>query len=651
MFGDDLSVRISAKTASFERKVGSAKDSVGDLGREALQTSAAMQALQGRTDEAGDEISETGRDADRTKRSLFGMAAAAGSAQISFGSLSVATAVSLVPSLLTLATVLAPITAAFIATAAGAGALLGAFGALLGAGMLSWGRDLASQMEGVSSATEALAKVAGRLKDRLVPIIAPLGDAFVPLLQDAALALPVVVQEMVNAVGGTEQFRQAMRDFGRVTARVLPALTSFLFDFAREAMPVARDFFNFLLAEGGGAFDAILASVRELAPEWNSFLDSVIRFLPVLLEFGTNVAEVVLPALTTLIHLSTEFMTTINMLPGVLQDIATAGLILAPIITSLGLKIAGLAATLSGSGGLIGLISGSGGVAAALTALTGPVGIAIAAIGVLAAAWAFNLGNMRTNTMRWAKDVGSIIKGTFGSLKGSLNDDTPWAVGPASEEAVRERREDGSESSGPELPGGESSKYLKQLEKLQNKDFSKSFLSPSNFQSQGEQAGQAAAKGIQQGMSKTEMQAEVIGDKQELASLRLMFKEAQSLPRKKELLKKMQAIRNPKNMNQPEPTAGDQIRRQNQGGKTTTKARGKSSIVQAGQTFNKSGRKIKNVASTFESAVNTFKRTVENMEIVVSVDDGEFAGAIDARIEQNGRQTAQQAENYGEYQP
>jgi len=48
--------------------------------------------------------------------------------------------------------------------------------------------------------------------------------------------------------------------------------------------------------------------------------------------------------------------------------------------------------------------------------------------------------------------------------------------------------------------------------------------------------------------------------------------------------------------------------------------------------------------------VDKFSKAVENMEVVVTVEDGEFAQAIDARFEQNSRQTAQQAQNYGAYQ-
>jgi hypothetical protein len=345
-------------------------------------------------------------------------------------------------------------------------------------------------------------------------------------------------------------------------------------------------------------------------------------------------------------------METINGLSPTLRKIAISGMLVAPVIATLGLKVAGLVSALAGSGGLISLIGGSGGVAAALTALTGPVGIAIAAIGLLAGAWAANLGNMRTKTKRWAADMKSLITGTFQSLESRLNDETPWAATPAEEKALRERQSD--KSGGGNTSSG-SEKYLGELEKLKQKDFSTSVVAPSKFESQGQKAGRAAAQGVQQGLSQAEMKASIIKDQQDLKSLRLLFKKADSLSRKKELLKKMQAIRNPENMNQPTPSDSDRIRRLNQGGAPRSKTGAASvasstPIVQASKGIERGGTKIQNVAQTFSKAVSRFEKAVQNMEVVVTVSDGEFAQAVDARVQQQDRQTAQTTENYGVYQ-
>jgi len=135
----DLSVKITANTGDAERSINSVEEQLGDLNAEAIQTAAALQLLQGAADETADELDDVEDEADQTSRSLLGLASAAATAKLSFGSLSVATAGGLAVSLATLATTLAPVAAGFVAVTAGAGALLGAFGALLGAGLLASG--------------------------------------------------------------------------------------------------------------------------------------------------------------------------------------------------------------------------------------------------------------------------------------------------------------------------------------------------------------------------------------------------------------------------------------------------------------------------------------------------------------------------------
>ena len=73
---------------------------------------------------------------------------------------------------------------------------------------------------------------------------------------------------------------------------------------------------------------------------------------------------------------------------------------------------------LSGAiGSIIGLIEGAGGLSAILTALTGPIGIVIAAVAALVAAWATNFGGIQEKT----KEVVSIVKGWMSSLMDFLS--------------------------------------------------------------------------------------------------------------------------------------------------------------------------------------------------------------------------------------
>ena len=668
MFGktsSQLAIQVGADTKNAERKLGSVKETLGDLRTRVLSTSTALRALGSSADEASDEIDEEGRSADRTKRSLFGMAAAAGSAKISFGSLSVATAGGLAVSMATLATTLAPVAAGFVAVTAGAGALLGTFGSLLGLGLLSWGDQLASQMEGVSSATEALSKVAGQLKEQLIPIIRPLGDAFVPLLRDAALALPAVVQAMVDAVGSTEEFQTAMREFGMVMARVLPALTSFTFTLARKALPVARSFFNFLLENGGAAFDRIMVSVREFKPEFMAFLDALIEAAPTVLEFGTNVLDTLLPALTGLAGAVAGFLEFINGLSPGLRKVAISGMILAPVITSLSLKIAGLVATLAGPGGLIALIGGSagaGGLGAALAGLVTPAGIAAAAIAGLAVAWSINLGGMREQTKEVVKDINRHLKGLGrNNLPGS--DDFTKSVMEGTEAAKIAQRLENTVGMAPQsrLHQGSQSRveqtmaaWRKRFEDMFSTDWASSPLNPENFYSQGEKAGQQFSRGLRSGTSLNEMRMQVDRDEVRLKKLREQFKEADKLSRKRAILDKIKKIRNSPGMNLPKglgPRANEGARGAfltsgaSGGGVVASATRGQSPITQAATGFQQSSTKIKNVSRTFKSAVDKFARAADNLqEIEISgtlrEENGEIVAVIDQRVDKKQRDQA-----------
>jgi len=493
-----------------------AGESMDETASDAAGLSLAMRGLRGQTDEAGDEMMETAGKMATASAAISAAGGAAGSTNFSFMGLSTTTSLSLIPSLLALSTTLAPLAAAFVTVAAGATAVGGAFATLIGAGLLAWGEQLAGQMQGVSSATEALSKVAGQLKSRLADVIAPLGQTFVPLLQDAALALPVVVEEMVRAVGSTEEFRETLRGFGMVAARVLPAVTGFMFDFARDALPPTRRFLNFLLANGPSAFRDMRASAAELKPELMAFLDALIRGAPVLLEFGTNVADLVIPALTTLIEVGTSVMQFVNNLPGPLRDAAIATAVLAPAITGLAGTASSLAGVLGGTGGVLSLLGGSGGLATALTALTGPVGIAIAAVGLLAGAWATNMGGIQDKTRatvrfvrnQWnglLNEIGEksqFAEGIFRGLGETAGKATGLGTATDTLFGKQESGGDGAASTdGESAAESTSNAYLKRLKKLQSKDFSESFLSPENFRVQGEQAGAAAAQGLRSGLS------------------------------------------------------------------------------------------------------------------------------------------------------
>lgn len=372
---DQLSDEFGEATAQsmiLQSAMDELDDEITGAGNSALYAQTAM-------DQLNDEITETTTSSIGASGALTAFQGALSGSAVASKALSAAFYLSLIPAILTLTTVLAPIAAALMGVAAGALALAGAFGAIVGSGILAFGQEKAQQnkeelaqterliaqyeslreqtgsltasqqdrldqlrekkdrLEDSTTAMGALQRQMGELKEELVPIIAEFGEQFIPLIKDAINAIPTLVQNMVDAVGGTEEFRQALRDFGGAMMEVLPALVGFMFDLARAALPYAREFFGFLAAEGPGAMDAIFASMSELEPEFRNLLDALVEMAPVLLEFGTNAAEVVLPALTGLIRAATGFMETINNAPKPVQDLAISLMILGPLL----IKMAG----------------------------------------------------------------------------------------------------------------------------------------------------------------------------------------------------------------------------------------------------------------------------------------------------------------------
>lgn len=439
---DQLSDEFGEATAQsmiLQKAMSSLEDDMDDVARTGLYAQTAM-------DQFNDELTETTTQSTMASGALTGLQSALSGSAVGSKALSFAFSASLIPALMTLATVIAPVVALLAALTAGAVALAGAFGAIVGSGILAFGQKKAEQnkqelaqterliaqyesmreqtgsltaaqqdrldqlrekkkrLEDSTTAMGALGNVMSDLKDELVPIISEFGEQFIPLIEDALDAIPTLVRRMVDAVGGTEEFREALRDFGAAMMEVLPALTGFMFDLARDALPLAREFFSFLQSEGPDAMEGMLRSVSELEPEWRNLLDALIEMAPVLLEFGTNVAKIVLPALTALIRAATGFMETVNNMPGTLRGITISAMLLGPVLLKLASALSSILTFFTGKGILANLarlityFSSAGSVTGALSN----------AVGVLSGALSSLVGWL-TGTIAGAATLGAII--------------------------------------------------------------------------------------------------------------------------------------------------------------------------------------------------------------------------------------------------
>ena len=116
--------------------------------------------------------------------------------------------------------------------------------------------------------------------------------------------------------------------------------------------------------------------------------------------------QVMAPAVTAVVQKITEFVNKLSSLsPETLQMIVT----IAGVVAALGPVLLIIGKLSSAIGSIIGLISGAGGLSAIITALTGPLGIVIAAVAALTTAWVTNFGGIRDATA----EIFGAIKSNF----------------------------------------------------------------------------------------------------------------------------------------------------------------------------------------------------------------------------------------------
>ena len=396
-----------------------------ELADEERDATIATHLLKSAQEDLGDEMTENTGKAAAAAGAFSALSLSSEGASVSFGTLSTMTTLSLIPALLTLSTILAPLVVVLGALAAGAVALAGAFGLIIGSGILAFGQQRAeqnkerlkqvesqvaalerlknseagltdvqadrlqrlkeeqSELKDATTATGALSQVMGDLKEEVTPLIVEFGEEFVPLIEDAVDAIPTLVRNMLDAVGGTDEFRTALRRFGGILMEVLPALVGLMFDLARTALPVLEELVAFLQGNGNAALREMGEAVGELEPELRDLLDALIEAAPVVLEFGTNVAEDVVPVLADAVRLVTAFMEAVNGLPEPMQGAANGMLIALPLLLKFSGAIGALIPSAYSLGVAFGVVEQA--VAAVVGVITGSVAAAAAAGAALGA--------------------------------------------------------------------------------------------------------------------------------------------------------------------------------------------------------------------------------------------------------------------------
>lgn len=396
----NVEILIEAITEAAESALDDVGDEMTGLVDDAAPADAAarelgnaMDTLEDRADDAGDEIAEAGSKASRTSGLFSTLTLSTSGLSASFGILSTAMTASLIPSILTLSTILLPLASVFGAAAAAAGSLAVVFGGLAATGVVTH----------MSELKEALADA----RQAILEIIRPLGEVFGPLLVDAVEALPELVRRIVDSLGPLDQFAETLRVLGAEAMDVIPGMTAVMFDLAEAALPVVIDILRELQQTGPGVMDAVGEAVDRLGGPLLALGSAFADLLPTLHRVGIIAGEMVIPALTGIVNAVDGVAEFILNLEDSLTRLSIAGAITAPAVF---------------------------GVASAIGSLTGPLGIAAAAVVAFVAAYRSNFMGIQDITdevigeavdlfgelAAKAKPVVADIADGLTSLKGSL---------------------------------------------------------------------------------------------------------------------------------------------------------------------------------------------------------------------------------------
>lgn len=173
-------------------------------------------------------------------------------------------------------------------------------------------KEKKKELQEQTSVTGALSAKLGDLKKEIMPLVVEFGQKFIPLIEDAVDALPTLVQDTLDAVGGLSEFKSALRDFGSGAMDAIPALVGGLVDLGEQALPVVEDLVSFLAGDGADAFSEMVATTKELGPTFSGFIDALIDAAPAINDFGTEVLKRLLPALGELIKDGADLMSKVD---------------------------------------------------------------------------------------------------------------------------------------------------------------------------------------------------------------------------------------------------------------------------------------------------------------------------------------------------
>lgn len=151
-----------------------------------------------------------------------------------------------------------------------------------------------------------------------------------------------------------------------------------------------------ILQRSGDAFAEATSLSREFRIEANSVSAEMERLTNAMENFAAPIGQQFIPAVKSVVRFLTQVFEGMRKFTEAGNEGVVAAGLVATVLGGLALVIGGV--LLPAISGIVTGLVGSGGLVAALGILTGPIGLAIAAVALLAGAWATNFGGIRDIT-------------------------------------------------------------------------------------------------------------------------------------------------------------------------------------------------------------------------------------------------------------
>ena len=327
MVFDELDVRVTADTGSFERGIDSAERSLDSFSPQALETAGALQILQGRADEAGDELFDIAPRATTAAVGLEGVSIGATSASISFSGLATVTAVSLLPAIVALSTALVPVVAAF-------GGFIAVAGAIAGLGF-------AGAIGAISTNTQ-------QLKSSALDTLETFRDVFAPVINAATVTISNLLNQLERVAPQLALTNEEARTIGNLFTELgsaiidlLPSLVDLGVSLTQQFLPPFIDFVERVGPRIPGIIQNLVRVFSRLVPTLRGIGRFISRFGPEFLEFGFVVLNVLTPAIAGFGNAIGRTLRFVTDLDRSIQGLIAGVSLVAPVVLGLATLLGG----------------------------------------------------------------------------------------------------------------------------------------------------------------------------------------------------------------------------------------------------------------------------------------------------------------------